>query len=89
MPARRTRAPPSSWPKHEQRPHFPGAAASAGEQPLPPPLVAPVYVDDVTMYEFFQRYRLLPLTPFSRFEYQLVQIAAALEQRIRELDPDA
>jgi hypothetical protein len=63
--------------------------APGPEKELPPPLVAPIYVDDVAMYEFFQRYRLLPLTPVSRFEYQLVQIAAALEQRIRELDPPA
>ena len=59
------------------------------DTPLSPPLVEPIYVDDVTMHAFFQRYQLLPLPPVSRFEYQLVQIAAALEQRIRELDPDA
>ncbi|MDO7877840.1 hypothetical protein Q5H93_24095 [Hymenobacter sp. ASUV-10] len=59
------------------------------EQPLPPPLVEPLYVDDVTMDQFFQRYHLLPLTPVSKFEYQLVMICAALEQRIRELDPSA
>lgn len=58
------------------------------EKFLPPPLVEPIFVDDVVMYEFFKRYNLLPLTPVSRFEYQIVQIAAALEKRVRELDPD-
>lgn len=58
------------------------------EKQLPPPLVEPIYVDDVVMYEFFKRYNLLPLTPVSRFEYQLVQICVALEKRVRELDPD-
>ncbi|MDO7877682.1 hypothetical protein Q5H93_23285 [Hymenobacter sp. ASUV-10] len=58
------------------------------QQPLPPPLVEPIFVDDVTMDQFFQRYNLHPLTPVSKFEFQLVMIAAALEQRIRELDPD-
>jgi hypothetical protein len=58
------------------------------EKELAPPLVEPIYVDDVVMYEFFQRYNLMPLTPVSKFEYQLVQIAAALEKRVRELDHD-
>ena len=57
------------------------------EKELEPPLVVPVYVDDVEIYELFQRYNLL-LVPVSCFEYQLVQICAALEKRVRELDPD-
>ena len=55
---------------------------------LEPPLAEPVFVDTVVMYEFFKRYNLFPLTPVSPFEYQLVQICAGLEKRIRTLDPD-
>lgn len=58
------------------------------EKPLPPPLVEPIFVDDVVMDEFFRRYNIFPLAPISRFEYQIVQVAAALEKRVRELDPD-
>lgn len=59
----------------------------AGRQ-LPPPLVVPLAVDDVEMYEIFQRYNLQSLLPPARFEYQLVEIIVALEKRVRELDPD-
>ncbi|TPG71981.1 hypothetical protein [Hymenobacter nivis] len=63
----------------------------ASEQPAhepEPPLVEPIFVDDVVMYEILARYNLLPLAAVSRFEYQLVQVIAALEKRVRELDPD-
>ena len=62
------------------------------EQPaqrqVPPPLVEPIAVDDVEMYEILQRYNLQPLVPLAKFEYQLVEVIAALEKRVRELDPD-
>ena len=58
------------------------------ERQLPPPLVEPIAVDDVEMYEIFERYNLHPLIPPAKFEYQLVEIIAALEQRLRQLDPD-
>ena len=58
------------------------------ERQLPPPLVEPIAVDDVEMYEIFTRYNLQPLLPHAKFEYQLVEIIAALEKRVRELDPD-
>ena len=58
-----------------------------GERQLPPPLVEPIAVDDLTMFEIFQRYGLHPLLPPAKIEYQLVEIIAALEQRVRELDP--
>lgn len=58
------------------------------ERQLPPPLVEPIAVDDVEMYEIFTRYNLQPLLPPAKFEYQLVEIIAALEKRVRELDPD-
>ena len=60
---------------------------SVQRQP-PPPLVEPIAIDDVAMYEILQRYQLQPLVPLAKFEYQLVELIAALEQRIRELDPD-
>lgn len=63
-------------------------SAPKPERQIPPPLVVPIAVDDVEMYEIFQRYNLHPLVPVARFEYQLVEIIAALEQRVRELDPD-
>ncbi|MGI4867085.1 MAG: hypothetical protein ACRYFZ_24420 [Janthinobacterium lividum] len=55
---------------------------------LPPPLVEPLAIDDMAMFELFARYNLQPLLPPAKFEYQLVEIIAALEQRVRELDPD-
>lgn len=54
----------------------------------PPPLVEPIALDDVAVYEILQRYQLQPLVPLAKFEYQLVELIAALEQRVRELDPD-
>jgi hypothetical protein len=54
----------------------------------PPPLVEPIAIDDVEMYEILGRYGLQPLVPLAKFEYQLVEVIAALEQRVRELDPD-
>lgn len=63
----------------------------ASEQPAPepaPPLVEPIFVDDVEMYAILARYNLMPLAGMSKFEYQLVQVIAALENRVRELDPD-
>ena len=58
------------------------------ERQLPSPLVEPRAIDDIEMYEIFERYNLQPLLPPAKFEYQLVEIIAALEQRIRELDPN-
>jgi hypothetical protein len=58
------------------------------ERQLPPPLVEPRAIDDVEMYEIFTRYNLQPLLPPAKFEYQLVELIAALEDRIRELAPD-
>jgi len=67
-------------------------APETGRQPpereVPPPLVEPIAIDDVEMYEILQRYNLQPLVPLAKFEYQLVELIAALEQRIGELDPD-
>jgi len=65
----------------------PGAEQSHGRQ-LPPPLVEPKAIDDVAMFEILQRYNLQPLLPPAKFEYQLVEIIAALEDRVRELSPD-
>jgi len=67
--------------------HAPEAAKPAKRE-VPPPLVEPIAIDDVEMYEILQRYNLQPLIPPAKFEYQLVEVIAALEQRIRELDPD-
>ena len=64
-----------------------GEQKPARRQP-PPPLVEPVAIDDVEMYEILGRYGLQPLVPLAKFEYQLVELIAALENRIRELDPD-
>ena len=55
---------------------------------VPPPLVEPLALDDMAVYEILQRYQLQPLVPLAKFEYQLVELIAALEQRVRELDPD-
>jgi hypothetical protein len=55
---------------------------------VPPPLVEPLAIDDVELYEILQRYNLQPLVPLAKFEYQLVEVIAALEKRVRELDPD-
>ena len=60
---------------------------SPAERQVPLPLVEPIAIDDVAMYEILQRYNLQPLVPLAKFEYQLVELIAALEQRIRELDP--
>lgn len=68
-----------------------GQEAQAGHpahRPVPPPLVEPLALDDVAVYEILQRYQLQPLVPLAKFEYQLVELIAALEQRVRELDPD-
>jgi hypothetical protein len=56
---------------------------------VPPPLVEPLAIDDMELYEILQRYNLQPLLPLAKFEYQLVEVIAALEQRVRELDPDS
>jgi hypothetical protein len=58
------------------------------ERQIPPPLVEPIAIDDVAMYEILQRYNLQPLVPLAKFEYQLVELIAALEERVRELDAD-
>jgi hypothetical protein len=58
------------------------------ERQIPPPLVEPLALDDLAVYAILQRYQLQPLVPLAKFEYQLVELIAALEQRIRELDPD-
>ncbi|MGI4871451.1 MAG: hypothetical protein ACRYFX_09770 [Janthinobacterium lividum] len=58
------------------------------QRQVPPPLVVPLAVDDVELYEILQRYNLQPLVPLAKFEYQLVEVIAALEKRVRELDPD-
>jgi hypothetical protein len=79
---------PTPGPDDQDAAHNDELAPTPAEKDLEPPLVEPIYVDDVVMYEFFKRYNLLPLTPVSRFEYQLVQICAALEKRVRELDHD-
>jgi hypothetical protein len=64
-----------------------GEQKPAKREPLPP-LVEPQAIDDVLMYEILGRYGLQPLVPLAKFEYQLVELIAALENRIRELDPD-
>ena len=69
----------------------PGDEQPKGKKPqreVPPPLVEPLAIDDVAMYEILERYGLQPLVPLAKFEYQLVEVIAALEQRVRELDPD-
>lgn len=58
------------------------------QREVPPPLVEPLAIDDVELYEILQRYNLQPLVPLAKFEYQLVEVIAALEKRVRELDPD-
>jgi hypothetical protein len=67
--------------------HTPEATHPA-QRPPQPPLVEPLALDDVAVYEILQRYQLQPLVPLAKFEYQLVELIAALEQRVRELDPD-
>lgn len=66
----------------------PEDGAKSGRREPPPPLVVPIAIDDVEMYEILGRYGLQPLVPLAKFEYQLVEVIAALEQRVRELDPD-
>lgn len=63
-------------------------ATHPAQRPPQPPLVEPLALDDVAVYEILQRYQLQPLVPLAKFEYQLVELIAALEQRVRELDPD-
>jgi hypothetical protein len=58
------------------------------QREVPPPLVEPLAIDDVELYEILQRYNLQPLVPLAKFEYQLVEVIAALEKRVRELDSD-
>jgi len=58
------------------------------QREVPPPLVEPLAIDDVELYEILQRYNLQPLVPLAKFEYQLVEVIAALEKRVRELDPE-
>lgn len=62
--------------------------AKPGHKQLPPPLVEPIALDDMAAYEILQRYNLQPIVPLAKFEYQLLELVAALEQRVRELDPD-
>jgi hypothetical protein len=62
--------------------------AKKPQREVPPPLVEPLAIDDVELYEILQRYNLQPLVPLAKFEYQLVEVIAALEKRVRELDPD-
>ena len=62
--------------------------APPAQRQVPPPLVEPIAIDDVEMYEILQRYNLQPFVPLAKFEYQLVELIAALEKRVRELDPD-
>lgn len=69
----------------------PGAEQPTGKRSvreLPPPLVEPKAIDDMAMFEILQRYNLQPLLPPAKFEYQLVELIAALEDRVRELSPD-
>jgi hypothetical protein len=68
--------------------HAPEEGAKPGRREPPPPLVEPIAIDDVEMYEILARYGLQPLVPLAKFEYQLVEVIAALEKRVRELDPD-
>ena len=68
--------------------HAPEQGAKSGRREPPPPLVEPIAIDDVEMYEILQRYNLQPLVPLAKFEYQLVELIAALEKRVRELDHD-
>lgn len=67
--------------------HEPTGAKPA-ERQIPSPLVEPLALDDLAVYEILQRYQLQPLVPLAKFEYQLVELIAALEQRVRELDPN-
>ncbi|MGI4833274.1 MAG: hypothetical protein ACRYFK_07415 [Janthinobacterium lividum] len=73
--------------KHHPQPLPAEAGQAPTEQPQPaaPPLAAPVFLDDMALYELLARYGLQPLAPVSKFEYQLACVAAGLEQRIREL----
>ena len=66
----------------------PEQGSQKAKREVPPPLVEPLALDDVAVYEILQRYQLQPLVPLAKFEYQLVELIAALEQRVRELDPD-
>lgn len=68
--------------------NLPNEGGHPAERQPAPPLVAPIAVDDVELYEILQRYNLQPLVPLAKFEYQLVEVIAALEQRVRELAPD-
>lgn len=68
--------------------HAPEEGAKPGRREPPPPLVEPIAIDDVEMYEILGRYNLQPLVPLAKFEYQLVEVIAAFEQRVRELDPE-
>lgn len=50
-----------------------------------PPLAEPLALDDAAAYELLGRYGLQPLLPLAKFEYQLLELIAGLEQRIRAL----
>ncbi|UOQ99908.1 hypothetical protein MUN81_10495 [Hymenobacter sp. 5317J-9] len=65
-----------------------GAKAPAPEKVLEPPLAEPIFVDTLVMYETLSRYNIHPLVPLGTTEFQLVQVIAGLEKRIRELDHD-
>jgi hypothetical protein len=69
-----------------------GEEGEEDEKPAAParqPKVMPVFVGTIEGQEIMAAYDLYPLTPLSNLEQQMLQIIAALEQRVDQLDPDA
>ncbi|WP_400194048.1 hypothetical protein [Hymenobacter sp. B81] len=74
-----------------QRFQFDGTNAPQEEAPQRPtrqPLVEPVFVDDLEATEICAAYNIFPLVPLGHLEHQLLQVIQALEQRVKELEPD-
>ena len=58
------------------------------EKPPRAPKVVPVFVGTIEGNEILAAYDLFPLTPLSNLEQQMLQIIAALEQKIEQLEHD-
>lgn len=70
-------------------PGDPEATDKPAEKPKRPPVVVPIFVGDMEAQAILFAYDIFPLTPLGRTEHQLIQIIAALEQRVYELKREA
>ena len=58
------------------------------QAPARQPKVVPVFVGTIEGQEIMAAYDLYPLTPLSNLEQQMLQIIAALEQKLEQLEHD-